>query len=234
MRFSRLLASTAVAVTMLGAAGAAHAEDGPFSFSGSAALTSDYVFRGYSQTEEDPAVQLGLEVGHESGFFAGAWGSNVDLGADADVELDVYIGYGNTIDNFSYSIVGNYYTYPGADSSAKYDFFEFGLNLEYALDKFTLSGSAYWSPEFYGTQGGDGWYFNTGLAYAVTDTVSVYGAIGFNEFDSALLEDYQDYQVGVTVDFEPFALDVKYVDTDVKNAAPLGNSRFVATLSYSF
>lgn len=232
MRFSKLLASTAIALAMLGGAAAAQAEDAPFTFSGTAALTSDYVFRGYSQTDSDPAFQAGLTASHESGFFVSAWGSNVDLGSDADIEVDLIAGYTNTVDNLTYTIGGYYYTYPGADGSAKFDYFEAGLDLAYAIDKVTLTGKVYYSPEFFGAAGGDAWYFNGGASVAVTDTVSVYGNIGFNELDNG--SDYQDYTAGIAVKFEPFVLDLKYTDTDVKGAAPLGDGRFVATLTYAF
>lgn len=233
MRISRLLASTAVAITMLGAT-AAQAQESPFSFSGTAALTSDYVFRGYSQTAEDPAFQAGLTASHESGFFAGVWGSNVDLGADADIEVDLIAGYTNTVDNLTYTVGAYYYAYPGADGSAEYDYFEAGLDVAYAIDKLTLTGKFYYSPEFYGAQGGDGFYYAGGASFGVTEMLSVYGAIGFSEFGSSALTDYQDYTAGVALKFEPFTLDLKYVDTDVKNAAPLGDERFVATLTYAF
>ena len=50
-----------------------------FSFSGSAAVTTDYRFRGLTQTQNDPAVQAGFTLAHDSGLYLGLWGSNVDL-----------------------------------------------------------------------------------------------------------------------------------------------------------
>lgn len=231
MRFSKFLGSTAVALAMLGGAAAAQAEDAPFTFSGTAAITNDYVFRGYSQTDSDPAFQAGLTASHESGFFVSAWGSNVDLGFDTDIEVDLIAGYTNSVDNLTYTVGGYYYTYPGADGSADLDYFEFGLDLAYAIDKVTLTGKAYYSPEFYGVST-DAWYFAGGASVAVTDMISVYGAIGFNELGGGA--SYQDYQGGVAIKFEPFTVDLKYTDTDVKGAAPLGDGRFVATLTYAF
>ncbi len=63
------------------------------SFSGTAALTSDYRYRGITQTFNDPAVQGGFLLSHETGVYAGVWGSNVDFGGTAHLELDPYIGY---------------------------------------------------------------------------------------------------------------------------------------------
>jgi uncharacterized protein (TIGR02001 family) len=58
-------------------------------------LASDYDFRGISQSAKDPALQLSLDWAGDSGFYVGAWASNVDFGPDtvSDVELDIYAGY---------------------------------------------------------------------------------------------------------------------------------------------
>ncbi len=231
MRFSRLLASTAIVATMLGATAVAQAADAPFTFSGTAAITSDYVFRGYSQTQEDPAFQAGLTASHESGFFASVWGSNVDLGSDADVEVDLAVGFTNSVENLTYTVGGYYYTYPGSDGAADFNYFEGGLDLAYAIDKVTLTGKIYYSPEFYGAAGGDAWYFNGGASVAVTETVSIYGNIGYQDLENG--SNYKDYTAGVAVKLEPFTLDVKYVDTSVKGDT-LADDRFVASLTYAF
>ena len=56
-------------------------------------IVSDYVFRGISQTDNNPAVQGGVDY-HQSGLYAGAWATNVDIpGSDAKARLDVYGGY---------------------------------------------------------------------------------------------------------------------------------------------
>lgn len=232
MRFSRLLASTAIAGLMLAGASAAQAES-PFSFSGSAAITSDYVFRGYSQTGEDPAFQAGLTASHESGFFAGVWGSNVDFGtgSDADVEVDLFAGYTNTVDNLTYTVTALYYTYPGASSDLEYDYFEAGLDLAYSVENITLTGKIYYSPKFFGTAGGEAWYLSPGVSYALNDMISINGAIGFNELENG--DDYKDWNAGVSLTFEPFVVDLKYIDTNVAGVKE-ADSRFVASLTYAF
>lgn len=62
-------------------------------WSGNAALVSDYLFNGITQTQKDPALQLGIDWNNDAGVYAGAWGSNVDFGDDTDTEIDVYAGY---------------------------------------------------------------------------------------------------------------------------------------------
>ena len=102
----------------------AMAEDTPLaklglSFSGSAALTSDYRYRGISQTLNDPAVQAGFTLTHTSGLYAGVWGSNVNFGgADPHLELDPFIGFSTALDGFAGKPILDvglwYYSYPSA------------------------------------------------------------------------------------------------------------------------
>lgn len=98
-------------------AGAAHAE-----VSGSITLTSDYLFRGISQTDGKPALQGGVEWAHDSGFYVGTWGSSISWLADSDpeissqLELDGYVGYrGDFGDSgFGYDVGAVHYWYPGS------------------------------------------------------------------------------------------------------------------------
>jgi uncharacterized protein (TIGR02001 family) len=68
-------------------------------WSGNAALTSDYVWRGSSQTREDPALQGGFKYGHSTGFYASVWGSGVKFAPDngARSEFDLAAGWSGKI-----------------------------------------------------------------------------------------------------------------------------------------
>src|SRR6056300_1465659 len=77
-----------------------------YSVSYNIGLFSQYIFRGYTQTHQDPALQGGVDIEHSSGFYVGAWGSNISwLNEDqwraydngGSVELDIYAGYANEI-----------------------------------------------------------------------------------------------------------------------------------------
>ena len=83
-----------VVLTALAAVGTAPARaDGPWTATVTAA--TDYVFRGVSQTYGGAALQAGASYQHDSGWFAGAWSSNVDPfpGGSGSIELDLYAGY---------------------------------------------------------------------------------------------------------------------------------------------
>lgn len=110
-----LVPSTALAQT---AQPADEAVDTPaITVSGSAAIVSDYRFRGVSQTDKQMAVQGGITVTHESGFYAGLWGSNLaqwGTYGGANMELDVLGGYKATLSPSAAIDVGLvWYMYPG-------------------------------------------------------------------------------------------------------------------------
>ena len=82
----------ATAVASVLASGAASAE-----FSGNAAITSNYIWRGVTQTADQAAGQGGIDWGFGPGLYAGTWVSNVAFGADNSgngYEMDVYFGWG--------------------------------------------------------------------------------------------------------------------------------------------
>ncbi len=83
-------------------------------------VTSDYRFRGIAQTSFNPALQAGVDFAHKSGFYLGAWGSNVKwikefVGAtDGALEIDLYGGYkGEISKDFTYDLGLITYQYPG-------------------------------------------------------------------------------------------------------------------------
>ena len=102
------LATALAALATIAAAGAAHAGDGPFT--ANVGLVSDYAYRGWSQTDERPALQGGFDYAHDSGLYAGVWGSNVSWLSDANtdvsnsLELDLYGGYKGTVGAIGYDV----------------------------------------------------------------------------------------------------------------------------------
>lgn len=123
------LAATALPCTALAQATPAAAS--PHTFTGNVGLFSQYIFRGLTQTDEEPALQGGLDYSHASGFYVGTWGSNVSwlkenfstppntiigqYSRGGSLELDLYGGFKNTIGDtgFGYDVGALYYWYPG-------------------------------------------------------------------------------------------------------------------------
>lgn len=116
-----LLVALMGAIAMPAAALAEDAAAGsPHTFSYNIGLTSQYVFRGLTQTGEEPALQGGVDYAHASGFYLGAWGSGISWLEDADayrhssLEVDVYGGYAGDWGGVDYDAGLLQYLYPGS------------------------------------------------------------------------------------------------------------------------
>ena len=101
------------------AAPAAAAAPAPtWTFPGSVSLVSDYLWHGQTQTWGHPAIQVGIEADHASGFYVGFWGSNVSSHwlPNANLETDWSVGFRNTFaTDFRYDVGATYVYYPGAN-----------------------------------------------------------------------------------------------------------------------
>jgi len=120
--------------------------DGPWNASFTA--TSDYIFRGVSQTYGGAAVQLGANYQSPFGWFAGAWGSNVDPypSGDASKELDLYAGVTRPLgDNVSARLTYTHYVYLDDPRPVRYDYDDFALSVDY-MDRFAIT--VLYQPDF--------------------------------------------------------------------------------------
>lgn len=81
--------------------------------SGNAAITSNYIWRGVTQTTDQSAGQGGIDWGHESGVYAGTWVSNVNFAnSDDGYEMDVYAGFAGEAGDLGYDVGVISYQYP--------------------------------------------------------------------------------------------------------------------------
>jgi uncharacterized protein (TIGR02001 family) len=106
-----------IGLGLLGVAATAQAESSIKGLTANASVTTNYVFRGQTQTDDSPAIQGGIDYNHPSGFYAGAWGSNVDFpGLGSGLEYDLYAGFKFTVaPEFKLNV--GYITYNYTDST---------------------------------------------------------------------------------------------------------------------
>lgn len=113
---------------------------------GLVAVTTDYVFRGLSQTRGDPAVQAGLQYRTEDGWFAGAWGSTIDLnqGHGATVELNLFGGRAWHVEaGWEARITAVHYAYPNDTERLRYDYDELMMSVAW---RDAIVANVAWSP----------------------------------------------------------------------------------------
>jgi len=194
--------------------------------SGNVALTTDYRFRGISQTDRDPAIQGGFDWAHDSGFYLGTWGSNVALAGD--LELDYYAGFANNInDNIAYDVGFSYYDYPG--DGANQEYWEIYAGLSGDVGPVGLSGKVYYSDDFY-DETGTAWYYDLGASYGLPYDISLSGHFGYQTIDDGDKfgidsDNYSDWSIGVSKSVMGVDLDLSYVDTDISKSDCFGGDK---------
>ncbi|MFO7594100.1 MAG: TorF family putative porin [Pseudomonadota bacterium] len=113
--------------------------------------TSNYIWRGVTQSGNDAALSGGLDYAHDSGFYAGTWTSSLGGGLSGGLEeLDWYAGFAGGGDTFGYDVNLTAYTYPQMEdsdftelgASVSYSMFTVGLNSTVASDVDDADGSA--------------------------------------------------------------------------------------------
>jgi uncharacterized protein (TIGR02001 family) len=205
MRKVRILA----ALGLLAAATAANAE-----ISSTWTLTNDYDFRGITQSAKDPAVQASLDFATESGWYIGAWASNVDFGPDSDInyELDLYTGFsGGSEDGLGWDVGLVYYSYPD-DSDANYP--EIYGKLNYGV----FSGALFYSNDYVNSSE-SAEYISGDVNVPLQSNFSITAHAGYSFgafWDQGEGSDYLDWSVGVGYTAGNFELALKWVDTTLE------------------
>lgn len=137
------------------------------SFSGSVGITSNYMSRGVTQSDNRPALQFGFE-GEASGFYAGIWGSTVRLAPD-DIEVDLYAGYRFSVGAASFDVGYARYFY---DSTGNCCGEVYGL-FEVAADPVTVFGGVYYDPRLRSTND-----VHLGVRYGFMDRFEASAQVG--------------------------------------------------------
>lgn len=238
-------AATLRAIEPVDLATANKAEDDTpaITISGAATLTSDYRFRGVSQSDEGMAVQGGITVTHESGFYVGAWGSNLagwGTFGGANMELDLIAGYKFGIGEGTLDTGLVWYMYPsGADTT---DFAELYAKLSGSVGGLGLTAGVAYAPKQEALGNAfpvgapadpgdkeDNLYLSGDATYGISGApITLKAHIGYSDGNPGLGPNgtsvaptgtYLDWSLGVDiVPISGLTLSAAYVDTDISEA----------------
>jgi uncharacterized protein (TIGR02001 family) len=215
-------------------------------FTGGAALTSDYRFRGQSQSDRGAAAQGWVQADLESGVFFNVWGSTIDFNDEANhdssIEVDLTVGYSREImEGTSATIKAVYYLYPDADTpadSADYDYFELLASVERDFGQAAVSAEFAWSPNYF-FESGNAYSLKGGVSVPLMEKIGIMGALtgsanlGYQWIEDNIssppgepgfygTDDFLYFDFGVSVGWEIFTIDLRWVDTDLETADCFG------------
>jgi len=175
--------------------------------------TSNYLWRGVTQSSDDGAISGGLDYSHDSGLYAGTWVSS--LGGTGS-EVDYYAGFSGESESVGYDLGYIYYQYDDASLS---DFAE-------VYGSVTMSGvTAGIASEVY-TQGGtdlDQTYYSLSSDFELTDGFGLTATAGRYNRDGS--DDYSHLTLDVTKDDFTFSLS--------KATSGSGDDSVIPYVSYS-
>ena len=211
------------------------------SFSASAAVsgnigaTSNYLWRGVTQTQDAVAVQGGLDYEHDSGLYLGTWASNVDFGDDTSYELDFYAGYAGSIgEDFGYDVGYLYYAYPDSDSNVDFGELSAAINWKWfslSYSHVVNAGSDVTSDTLDNTDMG---YIDAGVSFPLSETLSISAHYGYSSGDIVTAwfdtSNYADYSVSLNKETDFGDISFMMSNTDLEGDDP----KIALAYSYSF
>ena len=233
MQKQTIAAAAVAAALAAGVGNAAEEPKSPHTLTGNVGLFSQYIFRGLTQTDRDPAIQGGFDYSHASGFYLGTWASNIswlrDFGSytnGGSMEWDFYGGYKGTFgkSDFGFDVGLLYYWYPGdaAPGLEKANTLEVygALSWKFLSAKYSYS----LDDRTFGVTDSDGtWYLDLSIDYPITDKFNIQAHWGKQKFKGNTLgvsndsfASYEDWKIGVSYTLpKDFKIGAFYSDTDM-------------------
>lgn len=199
-----------------------------------AAFSTDFVSRGVSLSEGDPAVSAGMDVS-QGLFYAGVWASNASFEGDPDTraEVDLYAGVRPSFGGFDWDFSAAHYAYAGQPSGAGYDFSELRVQASRKIGPVAWSALVYWSPDFFGAEEDEATYAEISGAISPAERWTISAAVARQWVSSDA--DYNTWNLGAAYQLTPrLALDVRYYDTNAHDLGAAYGRRAVASLSTAF
>lgn len=219
------LTTALLAAGLMSATFAAQAQEGPIT--GNVTLTTDYIYRGVSQTSGGPAIQGGFNWAGESGFYLGTWASSITF--DDSIEIDYFGGFtGDLTEEVGYDVGFLYYDYPGASSD---DFLELYGKLIFG----SLIGTINYSEDFFAGVG-PAMYYTLDYGFALGNDVSLGLHYGLSDFDQDVFgteDSYSEYKVSLSKPYGGVNLQLIWTDTDISETNCFASTDCASTISFA-
>jgi uncharacterized protein (TIGR02001 family) len=208
-----------------------------------AAVTTDYRYRGISQSRLKPALSAGADyVNNPTGFYMGTWLSTIkwtkDAGGDGHVEWDIYGGKrGEIAPGITYDVGGLYYFYPSNGLPTSANTFELYGQVGYGPGYIKYSHS---TTNLFGTSDSkNSGYLDIGANFEVATGLVLNLHAGRQNVANNGAFSYTDYKIGVTKDFGIVSVSLAVINADTRayvspSGKNLGKTAAVLSVSKTF
>ena len=195
-------------------------------------VSSDYVFRGITQTDENPQVYGGVDATIGKAYV-GFWTSNVDFGNSTSAEFDIYGGFKPTLGMVSLDLGAIYYGYANKPSGPDEAYWEFKAAGTVPAGSGTIGAAVYYSPEFFG-ETGTAVYYEGNAAFPIPNTkLTVSGAVGYQWFDAG--GSYTTWNLGAGfAATDHLSFDLRYWDSNDDVYGTQSDARVVVGAKVTF
>ena len=220
----KTLKMSALAVAIVAASGLSQAQA---AVEANIGVTSNYLWRGVTQSMNDPSISGGVDYSHESGFYAGTWIGTIDWGPGGATENDYYLGYSGESGDFGYDVGYIYYNYPATgyeDSDFGEVYFNgsymgFGFGVAYTVNSQVADGSLFDTGDI---------YYNVSYGWDLPNEFALGVTYGYYDFDLGSDSDYGHYQLDLSKG--DFTLTVSKADDESGD----DDTKFVVSWGTSF
>ncbi len=247
----KILVPTVIALALGGVSGLTQAQTAApeSSLTYNVGATTDYRYRGISQSRLKPAVQGGIDYADKSGFYVGAWASSIkwvkDAGGDSGMELDLYGGYKGAVGDVAYDVGFLRYEYAGNKLGNVSGFANANTNEIYAagtMGPVTLKYSHAISNLFGFMDSKNSYYVDLSGTYDLGNGLSLVPHVGYQSVKNNGAYSYTDYSLTLGKDLgNGLSATAAWVATDADKALYVtpagkftGKSGVVVGLKYAF
>ncbi len=189
-------------------------------------FTTNYVFRGITQSANRPAVQGGLDYAiPDTNFAIGTWVSSIDFGDHTPFEWDLYGNYNFTLGPLAASVGVIAYVYQWYGNAGPYTWVEPNVGISHDFGVLAWSAKGFWAPSVpagYLTirnqyNPDSSYYLTTGVSVPLAPWLAASGNLGYQGYNGGPTghtdDSYSEWDLGLTFTLDKYSLDLRYIDT---------------------
>jgi uncharacterized protein (TIGR02001 family) len=200
-----------------------------FEFNFKGGFATDYIYRGTTLSDHQPAVGAGVEATFGQ-LYAGATIASVKLPTQPAAEVSMSGGVRQKIGDIDFDLGVSYFLYPGEISPGpNTDYWQVAIRADKRIaESLRVAGGFAYSPNVSNT-GAWSWYAAGGVGIDLPSRllpadigVSFTSGAGYSWFGNQSpelggfpLPTYLNWQAGVTFTYKVFNLDLRYYDTNL-------------------